>query len=189
VDERSEFAQLLSRLRAGDPSATALLCERYGPFIRAAVRRQLHPRLRARFDSLDFVQDVWASFLAIPTDRYTFDTPQSLLAFLNRVAYNKVVEVVRQRFETQKADINREVSVDQREGGGDRLASSVATPSQWAVAGEEWERLLNRFPVGHRVIILRLREGYSHEDIASMSKVSLSTVNRVVRRLKALTCI
>ncbi|HJZ56243.1 MAG TPA: RNA polymerase sigma factor [Gemmataceae bacterium] len=187
MDERSEFAQLLARLRTGDPSATGVLCERYGPFIRAAVRRQLHPRLRTRFDSLDFVQDVWASFLAIPAERYTFETPQALLAFLNRVAYNKVVEVFRQRFETQKDDVNREVSVDQRDGGRDRLPSTVASPSQWAVAGEEWERLLSRFPVGHRTVLLRLREGYSHEDIASMANVSLSTVNRIVRRLKDLT--
>src|SRR3954469_20772538 len=98
----------MARLRAGDPGALDALYREYGPFVRAAVRRQLHPRLRTRFDSLDFVQDVWASFLAIPADRYAFDNPQALLAFLTRMAHHRVIEVFRQRFETQKNDITRE---------------------------------------------------------------------------------
>jgi RNA polymerase sigma-70 factor (ECF subfamily) len=187
VGDATEFPLLLAGLRTGDPTAAAVIYQRYGPFIRAAVRRQLHPRLRTRFDSLDFVQDVWASFLAIPADRYTFATPQALLAFLNRVAYNKVVEVFRQRFGTQKDDVTRESRVGDAEGGRDPFPSAAPTPSQWAVAGEVWERLLSQFPHGHRVVVERLREGYTHEDIARMANVSLSTVNRIVRRLKDLT--
>jgi RNA polymerase sigma factor (sigma-70 family) len=187
VDEAAEFRRLLAGLRAGEAGAVDDLCRLYGPFVRAAVRRQLHPKLRTRFDSIDFVQDVWASFLAVPQERYTFETPQALLGFLCRVAHNKVVEVFRQRFETQKDDVTREQRVDEVEGGRDGLASAAPTPSQHAVAGEQWERLLSQFPAGHQEVVRRLRDGYSHEDIARMSNVSLSTVNRIVRRLKALT--
>jgi RNA polymerase sigma-70 factor (ECF subfamily) len=187
VGEPTEFPQMLARLRAGDPAAAEAFYREYGPFVRAAVRRQLHPRLRTRFDSLDFVQDVWASFLTLPADRYAFDTPQALLAFLNRVAYNKVVEVFRRRFETRKDDITREEPVEEWEHGPDRLRAPTPTASQFAVAGEEWERLLSRLPPGYRPILERLREGYTHEDIARMANVSLSTVNRIVRRLKDLT--
>jgi RNA polymerase sigma factor (sigma-70 family) len=188
VDDATRFSLLMAGLRAGDPAAVDAVCREYGPFIRAAVRRQLHPRLRSRFDSLDFVQDVWASFLAVPADRYAFDGPQALLAFLNRVAYHKVVEVFRRRFGTGRDDITREVAADPTDRGEqDRLRSPAPTPSQWAVAGEEWERLLSRFPAGHRAIVERLREGHSYEDVASLANVSRSTVNRVVRRLKELT--
>jgi RNA polymerase sigma-70 factor (ECF subfamily) len=187
LDETADFALLLRRLRAGDPTAADEVYRRFGPFIRAAVRRQLHPRLRARFDSLDFVQDVWASFLATPADRYAFENSQSLLAFLNRVAYNKVVEEFRGRFGTQKDDITRERSVDDESGDRDQLASRTPTPSQWAIAGEEWDRLLRQFPAGHRSVLLRLREGYTYEDIAAMTQVSVSTIERIVRRLKDLT--
>jgi RNA polymerase sigma-70 factor (ECF subfamily) len=187
VDDATEFSELLAGLRAGDPAAAGTLYGRYGPFIRAAVRRQLHPRLRARFDSLDFVQDVWVSFLAVPADRYTFDSPQALLGFLNRVAYNKVVEVFRRRFWTDREAITREEAADGANEVRGRILCPAGTPSQWAIAGEEWERLLSRFPAGHRAIVERLREGHSNQEVARMANVSLSTVNRVVRRLKELT--
>jgi len=184
VEQASEFARLVSGLRAGDPACAEALCRRFAPYIRAAVRRQLHPRLRTRMDSLDLVQDVWASFLAIPTERYAFETETALVAFLTRLAQNRAVEVFRQRFETQKDDITREIA-----GGDDhnRYASSGPTPSQWAIAGEEWERLVNRFPAGHRAILELLREGHTNEDVARLASVSLSTVNRIVRRLRDLS--
>jgi RNA polymerase sigma-70 factor (ECF subfamily) len=188
VNEATEFPALLAGLRAGDPNAVELLYRRYGPVLRAAVRRRLHPRLRTRFDSLDFVQDVWTSFLAIPADRYHFATHDDLLSFLSRVACNKVVEVLRQRFETRKDDATRELPIDAiPEPDRRQLTAPTATPSQWAIADEELERLLGKFPKGHRAIVLRLREGYSLEDIARMANVSAATVNRVVRRLKDIT--
>jgi RNA polymerase sigma factor (sigma-70 family) len=184
VDEADEFPRLVERLRAGDPAAADALYRRYGPFLRAAVRRQLHPRLRTRYDSLDFVQDVWASFLALPAGRYTFATADALLEFLSRVAYYKTVEGFRRRFETQRDNVNREVPL---EGRIKALGSGDPTPSQYAVAGEELDRLLSGLPPGYRVIVERLREGYTHEDIARMAGVSRSTVERVIRRLKEMT--
>jgi RNA polymerase sigma-70 factor (ECF subfamily) len=184
MDDAAEFGRLVAGLRTGDPAAADELYRRYGGFIRAAVRRRLDNRLRTRFDSLDFVQDVWVALLAAPADRYTFDSPQALLGFLNRVAYRKVVDVFRQRFETQKADVTRE----QADGGElNPLRSPGPTPSQWAIAGEEWDRLLNRFPPGHRAVLERLREGHSNEEVARLTNLNLTTVNRVIRRLKDLT--
>jgi RNA polymerase sigma factor (sigma-70 family) len=184
VDEPRDFAKLLEGLRDKNPASTDEMYRLYGPFIRAAVRRQLHPRLRTRFDSLDFVQDVWASFFALPTERYHFDTPQALQAFLVRMAYNRVIEVFRQRFGTQKDDITRETSSDEEDDMRVQIPSNSPTPSQWVIAGETWEQLLSRLPSAHRKILERLREGYTYEDIARLSNVSVSTVDRVVRRLK-----
>jgi RNA polymerase sigma factor (sigma-70 family) len=187
VDESEDFRRLLAGLRAGDAAAADEMCRRYGPFLQAAVRRKLNPKLRSGYDSIDFVQDVWASFLAAPRDRYSFENPQALLAFLSRVAQNKVVERFRQRFRTEKYDVTREEPVDEVAGGRDGLASAAATPSQHAVAGEQWERILSQFPKGHQEVVRRLREGYTYEDIAQMANVSVSTVNRIVARLKSLT--
>jgi RNA polymerase sigma-70 factor (ECF subfamily) len=55
------------------------------------------------------------------------------------------------------------------------------------IAGEEWEQLRGRFPEGQRVVLELLRAGHSYEDIARLASVSVSTVNRIVRRLKDLT--
>lgn len=186
ANNEAAFAELLAGLRSGDPAVVDGLCRQYSPFIRAAVRRQLHPRLRTRFDSVDFVQDVWASFLALPNERYTFDTPQALLAFLTRMASFRVVEVFRQRFSTQKNNITRELETTENDAS-DQFRSAAPTPSQWAIATEEWERITGRFPEGHRKILEWLRSGHTNEDVSHLANVSLSTVNRIVRRLKDFT--
>jgi len=185
VEDWEDTEQLLAALRAGDPDASGEFYRRFGPFVRAAVRRQLNEGLRSRFDSLDFVQDVWASFLALPPEKHAFPSAQALLGFLTKVAHNKVIEVFRQRFGTQKHDIGREEPLHMNTEH--EPCTSDATPSQWAIAGEQWEQLLSRVPPGYRAIVERLREGHNNEDIARMTNVSLSTVNRVIRRLKDLT--
>ena len=187
VDAAADFERLLAGLRAGDPAAIDTVCRRYGGFLRVAVRRHLHPRLRPRFDSVDVVQDVWLSFLTIPPERLQFDKEQDFIAYLGRVVYHRVVELFRQRFDLQKDNVAREASPELLSPGTDGIAGSTATPSTYAVAGEEWEQLMLQFPEGHRAILRRLREGHEHRDIARLANVSLSTVNRVVRRLKEMT--
>ena len=184
ADQESDFLPLMQRVRAGDTAAFAELLDRYGSAIRLAVRRKLHDRLRAQYDSLDFVQDVWASFVALPADRYAFADPAALVAFLTRVAHHKVVEVFRRRFATEGSDITRERPL----GNGDApIPARLATPSQYAVAGEKWGDLLARVPAGHRPIVEKLRDGYTHQEIADLLGVSPSTIKRIVRRLKDVT--
>src|SRR5271170_5545939 len=108
ADESREFACLMQRVSAGSQDAARELVERYGAHILRIVRRNLNRRLRAKFDSADFVQAVWASFIALPLDRYNFEQSEALVGFLFHLARNKVVEAVRQRLQTQKYNINRE---------------------------------------------------------------------------------
>lgn len=189
VDQSQQFLLLMNGLRAGEQWAAEELCRSYGPLLRAVVRRHLHSELRSRFDSLDFVQEVWASFLALPGNRYTFESPDALRRFLTRVVQNKVVEVWRQCFGTQKYDIRRELPLEAEtsRASGIEPASSGPTPSWCAMAAEEWERLLSRFPAGHRTILIHLREGHDYEDITRLTGISPSTIKRIVRRLKEIT--
>jgi len=183
VDHSADFRQLISLLQAGDPQAMAEAYRRFVPVLQVAVRRKLHPEMRSRFDTLDFVQDVWASFLNVPVESERFTSSEALIAFLCQIARNKVTDVARKRFTSEKDSANAEVHSKETEL---RRHSRTPTPSQWVMASEEFENILRQFPAGHQAIVRRLREGYSNEDIAEMSKVSLSTVNRVVKRLKEL---
>lgn len=186
--DATRFASLIDRLKAGDRAAMAALVEEYGGVVRAAVRRGLHDRLRTQFDSLDFVNDVWASVIDLPPDRYAFDTPADLAAFLGRVAHNKVTDVFRQRFRTQKYAVGREETAPPP-GRDDSTTAQVAggdpTPSLVAIAAERWAGLVAKLPPAHRPILERLRDGYTYDEIAAATGVSVSTVNRVVSRLKA----
>src|SRR3954454_4204180 len=103
-----EFAALMRRVRAGNPEAAREVFERYSGHVRRVVRRRLHQRLRAQYDSLDLLQAIWASFFHVPIERYTFAKPDDLIAFLSRLAYNKAVEVFRRHLRTGQRNLNRE---------------------------------------------------------------------------------
>ena len=87
-----EFRILIRGVLAGDAEASERLCRDYEKPILRVVRLTLIRRLRSRFDSLDFVNDVWASFFANPPREGQFENPESLIAYLVRMARNKTGE-------------------------------------------------------------------------------------------------
>src|SRR5438105_7785266 len=92
-----EFEALMAKVRAGSNDAARELVNRFGPQIRRVVHRRLNARLRARYDSLDFMQAMWASFFAGEVDSNRLDTPEKLVSFLSGVARHKVVDAYRRR--------------------------------------------------------------------------------------------
>jgi RNA polymerase sigma factor (sigma-70 family) len=181
--EDTDFDALLRRVRAGDPEAARELYERYSDDIRRAVRHRLHRRLRAQFDSLDFVQSVWASFIQIPADRCTFENEDDLLGYLARMAYNKVIDVYRQRMEGQVRDARREVSLEAA-NAEEPLPAPDPRPSQVFVAEERWERLLAEQEPQFRRILELKRLGYSHEEISEEMRLNLKFIQRFLRKLE-----
>src|SRR5262245_24000760 len=89
IQDASEFRDLIRRIQGGERAAVDELLQRYGKHVLRAVRRKLHPRIRSKFDSLDFVQDVWASFFIQEAHRCNFDRPEALIQFLENMARNK----------------------------------------------------------------------------------------------------
>src|SRR5262245_26982587 len=87
-----EFADLLRRVKAGSSDAAWELIDRYGSHVQRVVRRLLNRRLRPQFDSVDFVQAVWASFFNDPAQIHSFKSPDSIIGYLARMARNKVIE-------------------------------------------------------------------------------------------------
>jgi RNA polymerase sigma factor (sigma-70 family) len=179
-----EFTDLMRRLRDGSEDAARELLDRYGEHILRVVRRKLSRQLRSKFDSVDFVQAVWASFFAAAPRGRRFDHPQALMAFLVTLAQNKVIDAVRQRMQTQKYNVNRERPLDgsvATEAGG--LPARQPSPSQEAVANDEWRRLLAELPDRYRRMLVLLREGHTQKDIARELNVNEKTIRRVLEKL------
>jgi RNA polymerase sigma-70 factor (ECF subfamily) len=178
-----EFTALMERVRAGSQEAAQLLVDQYGHHILRVVRRTLHKKLRSKFDSLDFQQDVWASFFADQPQK-TFDRPEALAAFLAKLARNKVLMAYRKRCRFQRHNVNREHSLD---GSAAYQAGNVAarepTPSQRVMADEKWEQLLQGHPPRHQRILVLVRQGYTQQQIAQELDVDERTVRRVIRKL------
>lgn len=180
---RHEFQVLMDQVLAGSEDAAKRLVRTYGPAVLRAVRRKLNGRLRSKFDSDDFVQDVWASFFASPPRNHVFTSPHDLAAYLIRVARNKVIDVVRQRLHRQRYDVTREQSLQSGDGALEhRLVSPHASPSTVAMTAEEWEVLLRKVPLVYRAVLLRYREGQTPAQIAAAQGISERTVRRVLSR-------
>lgn len=184
ADDAREFAGLMQRVGAGSEGAAGELVGRYGAHILRIVRRQLNRKLRTKFDSADFVQAVWASFFALPLDRYNFEESATLAGFLYHLARNKVVEAVRQRLQTHKYNVNRERALDEREMcPSAAFAAREPSPAQIAIAREEWERLLAGQPEHYRQILAGLRDGETQQAIAAQLGLNERTVRRVIRKI------
>lgn len=175
-----EFAALMAGVQSGSAEAARQLHEHYAQHILRAVRRRLHRKLRPKYDSLDFVQDVWASFFADIPQKYSFARPEDLVAFLSRMAENKVAQAVRTRLLRKKYNVNREAPLEAENRS--ELSAQQATASEIVMEQEEWDQLLDRQPPVHRRVLLLLREGRSQISIALELGISPKTVGRVIRR-------
>jgi RNA polymerase sigma factor (sigma-70 family) len=182
------FEELLARVQAGDRDAVGVLFNLYNDAVRRVVRRMLHTNLRRRYDSADFAQSVWASFVDLPHAEHTFATPEDLVAFLSRIAYNKVARTTRQRLGTEKHDIRREASLDTPGRHKTSLAATLPgaghTPSQYVIAEERWEKIVHGQPPGHVRVLELLRDGHSQLEIAQNLGVHPKVIQRLLHRLR-----
>lgn len=183
TNDREQFLNLMQRVRAGEEDAVRELLSIYGEHIYRSIRRRLNRALRSKFDSSDFAQAVWGSFFANRDVVQGFDRPEALVAFLARMANNKVIEECRRRLGTAKHDINRERRFDSSIGPANLLVGDVPTPSQLAVANEQWHRLTAGQPSRYRRIVEMRAAGETFERIAETLCLDERTVRRIVQRL------
>jgi RNA polymerase sigma factor (sigma-70 family) len=185
TDEATDFRRLMDRVRTGCPDAARELFDKYGGHVRRVVRRRLHQRLRPQFDSTDFTQAVWASFFATPAERFAFDTPDALVAFLAGMAVHKVTDAYRRRVRTAKCNARREEPMPTDGVGGADAPRDRRQPtaSQVAVANEEWERLLEGQPAHYRLALELLRRGFTQAETAARLGMDPKQIRRLLQRL------
>jgi RNA polymerase sigma-70 factor (ECF subfamily) len=180
----AEFEVLLERVREGSEPAIQVLVDTYGDHVRRVVRRRLNKSLRPKFDSLDFVQSMWASFFEHRSQIAEFDSPEALAGYLARIVSNKVIEQCRRYLQTEKHNVNRERSLNGPDGGESFQPSSPrSTPSEVFSAKEQWQRLLENQPPHYQRMVRLRAEGATLPEIANELGVDEKTVRRVLQRL------
>ncbi len=179
----SSFRDTLDHVRSGSEEAIWELIEAYGPHIHRVVRRRLNRRMRSKFDSIDFVQMVWASFFRDPAEINSFSNPDELTRYLCKIAKNKVTDEHRKRFETDKHKITREQRLGEAEVGQDLARSSDPTPSQIASAREYYSQLVRGQPSRHRHVVKLRLKGATYEEIASQLSIHPNTARRIIARV------
>ena len=178
----NRFRDLLAQIKDGSQKAAWQLLEDYGPHVYRVVRYHLGPGLRAKFDSADFVQSVWASFFLNCVQIQSFSEPSELIRFLAALARNKVIDKVRRSHDLVR-DVRRERSLD----GGDlqehRRLQSCLTASDFAMAREKWNLLFDKQPPRTQKIIYMKFMGDDEHAIATCLDVDVKTVRRVLNKL------
>ena len=174
----SSLEMLLDKLRAGDAAAAEQLFHAYEPYLRLVVRRQLSARLRAKFDSVDVVQSVWADVLqGFRGAAWNFTDAGQLRAFLVRATRNRFIDRVRQH--------HRALACEQplADTDSEDLLCHEPAPSEIAQAEELWQQLLALCPPAHRELLQLKRQGCPLAEIAERTGLHESSVRRILYEL------
>lgn len=175
--------ELLQRIQAGSDEAADELVRRYGAWMRQVVASRIPKPLRRHFDSADFTQNAWASVFAMRHDFHRFRSSREFLAYVARLARNKVGIEARKRLASQGFDIQREPTFTDLAVNGDALLEHRgATPSQEAVASERWRQMLEDQPDNYRAVLTLRREGRTFPEIARELSLSECQVRRLYQR-------
>ncbi len=188
TSESDEVQDLIQRARRKEPGAMTALLEAHSRQLLESVRRELGDRLRQRLESQDVMQQVYVDALE-SIDQFQDRGRGSFLAWLRRIALNRICDEDRRAFQTMKrkgelraADLNADASMASL---FDRLSPSASTPSMAAQRADRarlLERALERLAEDQRwVIELRYLRQASVAETAEL----MGRTERAVRSLCA----
>jgi RNA polymerase sigma factor (sigma-70 family) len=176
---RDPLDSLVERLSDGDSAAAERVFLAFEPYLRMVVRRKLPAQLRAKFDSVDVVQSVWAHVLRGFRDaNWRFADAGHLRAFLVRVTRQRYIDHWR-RCRTAVAREQPLFEIDPKAAPRSRQPS----PSEVAQAGELWERMLVLCPSAHRDILKLRLAGVTVTEIANRTGLHEGSVHRILHTL------
>jgi RNA polymerase sigma-70 factor (ECF subfamily) len=186
-DSKSEV--LLQHARHGNRKALAELLERYRPRLRRLIRCRLDPRVQARVDESDVIQETLFS-ASRDFDSYRPRPGVPFYAWLRQIAWRKLLRTSRRHVHTQGRSVlkERRLAWDQSRWALTRQLVTASTPSQQLMGAELEQRVadaLEQLSDGDReLLIMRYLEQLSTAEIAAVLDISRTACR--VRTLRAL---
>jgi RNA polymerase sigma-70 factor, ECF subfamily len=195
--DSSDTERLLERAGRGDRSACGELLDQHSARLRRLIALRLDPRLAARIDPSDVLQET----LAVADRRlpeYLRDRPLPFYPWLRRLACDQLAVLRRQHIGARKRSVLREeppalpdASVQEL---ADRLFAKSGSPSARLLRAERRARVraaLDRLAERDReVLVLRHLEQLDSTEIASVLEISEAAVHtrhlRALRRLRSM---
>jgi RNA polymerase sigma-70 factor (ECF subfamily) len=171
--------RLLDRLNSGDMAAAEQVFQTYEPYLRMLVHRQLGPSLRAKFDSMDVVQSVWADVLeGMRGAGWHFADRAHLRAFLARLARNRFLD----RCRRHRNALARERPLAESPAC-EAVASVQPRPSEVAQRNELWDQMLALCPPAHHELLRLKGQGLPLAEIAARTGLHEGSVRRILYEL------
>ncbi len=165
---------VLERARRGDVDAFELLYRQHSGRVYALCLRLAADPVVAR----DLTQDTFVrAWEALPR----FRADASITTWLHRIAVNAMLE--RRRGERRRAA--RVSLVDDEEDGDAQIGGVVLAPD--VATAVDLERAIGALPPGvRRAFVLHDVEGYTHEEIATMTGLAAGTLRAQLHRARQL---
>jgi RNA polymerase sigma-70 factor (ECF subfamily) len=170
---------LLEKLCAGDMAVAKKVFLAYEPYLRKVIRRQLPQRLRAKFDSVDVVQSVWADLLdGYRAGNWNFPDVRRLQAFLVQAARNRFID----RFRKHRVAFAKEQPL----GGLHTSEMPIALEPralELLEAQELWQQMLALCRPEHRELLELKRQGVPMEELVTRTGLHPGSIRRILRNL------
>jgi RNA polymerase sigma-70 factor (ECF subfamily) len=174
---------LLDRLRGGDQAAAGELLARHRPAMRDLVALHLDPRLAARVDPSDVVQDAQAELVRRLPD-FLARQPMPFGLWARKSAYERLLQLRQHHLGRAKRTTRREQPLPDRSSLllARPLLSRGATPSQQAEARELAERVARAVATlpeaDHEVLLLRHADGLPFAEAAVLLGMDPAAVRK-----------
>jgi RNA polymerase sigma-70 factor (ECF subfamily) len=184
--------QLLDRAGRGDADARNRLLDRHRRQLRSLIALRMDPRLAARVDPSDVIQESLAEAARRLSD-YLHDRPLPFYPWLRQIALERLIDLQRRHVRSQKRSVRREEFClprlpDDSVQGLARLASMGSSPSRAQERRDLQERVraaLERLAERDReVLLLRHFEQLPVKQIAAVLGISEGAAK--VRHARAL---
>ena len=165
-------SELVERMRASDPDALRMIVERYQDRIFALI----YGIVRDRHEVEDVAQDV---FLKVFTRIDAFDGRSRFYTWLYRVAANTAKDHVKKRSRRPAVALDEDAGIETG-------APGPADSAERSEARRRVREAIAGLPVRYReVLALRELEGLSYNEIATVLRVSLGTVESRLHRARS----
>jgi RNA polymerase sigma factor (sigma-70 family) len=170
---------VLEKLCSGDPAAAEKVYLDFEPYLRMVVRKKLPARLRAKFDSVDVVQSVWADVLrGFREAGWRFADEGHLRAFLIKLTRHRFIDQLRRH----RTAVARERPLGEL-AQADEPKSPLPSPSELVQADELGQRLLALCSPAHGEIVRLRMRGIPVAEIATRTGLHVGSVHRILQDL------
>ncbi len=195
--DSAETCALLERIRRGDAQALEALLRRCRPELRDFVELHLDPRLRARVDPSDVVQETQLE-LVRRMDDFLSKRPMPFRLWLRKKAYERLLNLRRDHLTRARRSVQREVAFPDRSSLllVRPLLAGGPSPSQRLEAREQAERVSRAVAqlgeADREILLLRHAEELPYEEIACLLDIEPATARKrygraLIRLQKVLT--
>jgi RNA polymerase sigma-70 factor (ECF subfamily) len=174
--DSTETHGLLDQIARGDKPALERLLEGYRPGLHAFVEARLDPRLRARLDPSDVVQEALLEVVR-RMDDFLRRRPMPFHLWVRKTTYERLLNLHRDHLQRARRSVDREVALPDRSSLllAQPLLAGGPSPSQDLAAREVADRVARAVAqlseADREILLMRHAEELPYEEIAGLLEI------------------